>query len=69
LLDVSTGRGNMSPIRPSTARKGSIGKEFDEVDDVEVEFGSQLFASTPFTPGPVAKTDDDHFYDDTTADE
>lgn len=69
LLDISTGRGNTYPLRPATERKASHGKlVFDEAN-VEVEFGSQIFTSTPFTPGPVAKTKDDRFYDDTTADE
>jgi hypothetical protein len=67
LLDVSTSRGNISPMRPSTAR-GSHKKAFDEAN-VEVEFGSGIFTSTPFTPGPIAATNDDDVYDDTTADE
>jgi len=69
LLDVSAGRVNMSPARPSTARKSSHGKEFNDANDVEVDFGSGVFTSTPFTPGPVGKIDIDNFYDDTTADE
>jgi hypothetical protein len=68
LLDISIGRGNMSLVRPSTTRKGSHGKGFDE-ENVEVEFGSEILTNTPFTLGPIATKDDDHFYDDTIADE
>lgn len=69
LLDVSAGRGNVYPPRPATEGKASSGKlAFDE-ENVDVEFGSQIFTSTPFTPGPVAKTNDGQFYDDTTVDE
>ncbi|TID17144.1 hypothetical protein E2P81_ATG09698 [Venturia nashicola] len=69
LLDVSTGRGNAYPPRPATEREAYDGKNVFDEANVEVEFGSQLFTSTPFTPGPVGKTKDDHFFEDTTADE
>jgi hypothetical protein len=68
LLDVSTGRGNMSPVRPCTAGRDSYEKGFDE-ENVDVEFGSGIFTSTPLTPGLIATTNDDGLYDDTTVDE
>lgn len=68
-LDVSTGRGNTYPLGPATGSKASHRKQVFDEANVEVEFGSQIFTSTPFTPGPNAKTKNDHFYDDTTADE
>ncbi|KAE9990054.1 hypothetical protein EG327_001906 [Venturia inaequalis] len=69
LLDVSTGRGNAYPPRPASEKKASHGKQVFDEANVEVEFGSQIFTSTPFTPGPIAKRKEDYFYDDTTVDE
>ncbi|QDS68346.1 hypothetical protein FKW77_010712 [Venturia effusa] len=69
-LDISTGRGNSYPRRPATSeKKAKQGKMVFDEENLEVEFGSLLFESTPFTPGPGARVRDDDFFGDTTVDE
>jgi hypothetical protein len=77
LLDVSTGRANISPVRPVMSRKSGNEKKNHENDDVrdleevvDLEFGSEvMFTSTPFTPKPAEPKAENGFYDDTTVDE
>jgi hypothetical protein len=76
--DVSSGRGNMSPIRIPRRGKGSPmkqdnwGQALGENPEVEADlgFGSEiLFTSTPFTPEITKVMDGVDDYDDATLDE
>jgi hypothetical protein len=75
LRDVSSGRANLSPIRPTHLGKDSPIKQDDwernrVEDEVGLEFGSDvLFTSTPFTPMAPAMADEVDGYNDTTLDE